>query len=263
MTVNKVTLDPRAVETAATKLRKLRLEDVGGRKERAAETVASVFDRGWNGAGSQEALEYILRYAIKYYLAALPASEPTGWIVANGDGTKWGCWKNGLPDWTYNRDEATRYARREDAEAVHSEDEDAWSIKPYSIVAPAVERDAVLEASLAAITAERDALAAKINSPELHDFAAGVMLEATHQRERWGVDHDGDKTDADWFWLIGYLAGKALHNPANDMPPQDAKLHRIITIAAAAANWHAATLGLTNMRPGIEQPLSTASQEGK
>lgn len=134
-------------------------------------------------------------------------------------------------------------------------------------------------------------LEAKLNTPEIVDFASAVVLEAAHQRQRWGSDHDAGKTDADWFWLIGYLSGKALHNP----PPDDnkcgcptnnqilqalgitvtkdmantpeglatghlkkclteKKLHRIITIAAAAANWHAAILGQTNMRPGIEPP---------
>lgn len=63
-------IDDAALKTAAKKLRKLRLEDVGGRKERPAETVASVFDRGYQTAGSQEALEYILRHGVKYYLEA-------------------------------------------------------------------------------------------------------------------------------------------------------------------------------------------------
>lgn len=94
-----------------------------------------------------------------------------------------------------------------------------------------------------------------INTPELHDFAAAVALEAAHQRDRWKSNHDAGKTDADWLWLIGYLAGKALHNPPNDMPPADARKHRIITIAAAAANWHAAICGIDNsMRPGIDTP---------
>jgi len=99
-------------------------------------------------------------------------------------------------------------------------------------------------------------LEAQINTPELHDFAKAVALEAAHQRQRWPSEHDAGKTDADWFWLIGYLAGKALHNPPNAMPPQDAKLHRIVTVAAAAANWHAAVSGAsTTMRPGIETPV--------
>lgn len=86
-----------------------------------------------------------------------------------------------------------------------------------------------------------------INSPEVRDFTIAVVLEAAHQGERWGSEHDARKSDADWFWLIGYLAGKALHTPIAKDVTTDAgqllekKLHRIITIAAAAANWHAQT----------------------
>lgn len=96
------------------------------------------------------------------------------------------------------------------------------------------------------------ALAAEalLNAPEIVDFAKAVQLEAAHQRARWGSDHDAGKTDADWFWLLGYLGGKALR--ADD--GIEKQLHRIITVAAAACNWHAAKLGLTNMRPGIETP---------
>lgn len=108
--------------------------------------------------------------------------------------------------------------------------------------------------------ADRDAALARLNTPEVKDFAAAVVLEAQHQRARWSTEHDAGKTDADWFWLIGYLAGKALHNPPNEMPPNDARLHRIITVAAAAANWHAATSGSSNaMRPGIEPPAEIAA----
>jgi hypothetical protein len=55
---------------------------------------------------------------------------------------------------------------------------------------------------------ERDTLYALLNTPEIHDFIKAVPLEAAHQRQRWGSDHDDGKTAADWFWLIGYLAGK-------------------------------------------------------
>lgn len=64
-------IDAAALNAAAKRLRKLRLEDVGGRKERAAETVATVMDRAWNGTGSVEAQEYILRHGLKYYFEAL------------------------------------------------------------------------------------------------------------------------------------------------------------------------------------------------
>lgn len=112
-----------------------------------------------------------------------------------------------------------------------------------------------IESALARICGELDRLRALLNAPEILDFVKAVQLEAAHQRQRWPSEHDAGKTDADWFWLIGYLAGKALHNP----PKQGAKLrelqlHRIVTVAAAACNWHAARLGKTNMRPGIAPP---------
>jgi TnpA family transposase len=76
-----------------------------------------------------------------------------------------------------------------------------------------------------------------------------VRNEALHQRERWGVDQDGGKADADWFWLLGYLAGKALHDVNGK------RLHHIITSGAALLNWHAHAIGAyARMRPGIEEP---------
>jgi hypothetical protein len=89
-----------------------------------------------------------------------------------------------------------------------------------------------------------------LNTPEILDFSKAVVLEAAHQRERWGAKKDEGKTDADWFWLIGYLAGKALHGPENTPEKQ---LHRIITIAAASCNWHAQVLGKCDMRPGLSE----------
>ena len=95
-------------------------------------------------------------------------------------------------------------------------------------------------------------LAAKLNTPETASFLEGVRREVAHQRERWGTDHDGGKEPSDWFWLIGYLAGKALaaHLAGNT----EKALHHTISSAASLANWHAAILGKTNMRPGIAAP---------
>lgn len=105
-------------------------------------------------------------------------------------------------------------------------------------------------ASAQARVAELEAL---INSPELHDFAKGVTLEAAHQRSRWGSSHDSGKTPADWFWLIGYLAQKAL--AAQMAGDTDKALHHCISTAAAMNNWHASISGVnTSMRPGIEPP---------
>lgn len=99
------------------------------------------------------------------------------------------------------------------------------------------------------LRAENARLMAVLNTPELNDFAKAVHLEACHQRERWGSAHDDGKTAADWFWLIGYLAGKALHS-INAGDTEKAK-HHIITTAAALNNWHAQILGASDMRPGI------------
>ena len=92
-----------------------------------------------------------------------------------------------------------------------------------------------------------------INTPETADFMAGVPIEATHQRERWGVNHDAGKTPEDWFWLIGYLAQKVLR--AQNAGDTDKACHHTISTAAALANWHAALTGVdTSMRPGIDTP---------
>lgn len=97
-----------------------------------------------------------------------------------------------------------------------------------------------------------------INSPHTADFMQAVQLEAAHQRERWATEHDAGKTGADWFWLIGYLAGKAIRPDAT----LEKCLHHIITTAAACLNWHAARSGVdTRMRPGIVPPASAPETE--
>lgn len=71
----KTKIDAAALRAAATKVRRLRLETVCGRKDRPAETVASIMDRGFRDSGSVEAQEYILRHALKYYFEALGEAE--------------------------------------------------------------------------------------------------------------------------------------------------------------------------------------------
>lgn len=98
-----------------------------------------------------------------------------------------------------------------------------------------------------------ESLKAKLNTPELNDFASGVVSEAQHQRSRWGVDHDTGKEPQDWFWLLGYLGGKALKAHADGNTEK--ALHHCISSAAVLANWHAAIAGKsTVMRPGIMPP---------
>lgn len=100
---------------------------------------------------------------------------------------------------------------------------------------------------IAALRAEVSRLRAIVDSPDPHDFWPASEKEAQFQQVRWGNDGDAGKTDADWFWLIGHVGTKVLYAQTTEK-----KLPRITTIAAAAKNWHAATLGDTSMRPGIE-----------
>jgi hypothetical protein len=112
-----------------------------------------------------------------------------------------------------------------------------------------------LSAQLAAASERIRALEAERDTPEIHDFAKGLVREAVHQRARWSSDHDAGKTPADWFWLIGYLAQKAMTSQmGGDI---DKALHHVITTAAAMANWHAQMLGAGDMRPGISEEKGT------
>lgn len=108
------------------------------------------------------------------------------------------------------------------------------------------------------LLSENERLLALLNNPETKDFIKAVELEAGHQRLKWSSEHDGGKTDAAWFWLLGYLGGKALHNPnpvdATEEEKHEKQLHRIIATAAACLNWHAYKQGKTTMRPGTLQP---------
>lgn len=67
--------------------------------------------------------------------AALVPGDPLaapGWIVGNGNQTAWRSWDHvGNPCWVPDKADATRYARRQDAELVHREDEDAWAVVLY------------------------------------------------------------------------------------------------------------------------------------
>lgn len=112
---------------------------------------------------------------------------------------------------------------------------------------------------VAELRAEVERLNAIINKPQADDFLRAVSTEAEHQRQRWGNDHDGGKTPADWFWLIGYLAGKALHSTSYGL--DEKAEHHVITTAAACANWHRAMKGETNMRPGIDGAAALAPKE--
>ena len=110
-----------------------------------------------------------------------------------------------------------------------------------------------------ALRAENARLEARLNTPELIDFTAAVNLEAAHQRERWGEAHDRAKSAEHWYWLVGYLAGKALRSHIEGN--RDKALHHTISSAAAMANWHAAILADTTGRgAGVDPDLEALSQ---
>lgn len=106
-----------------------------------------------------------------------------------------------------------------------------------------------IEGKVAAVEVIEQHLHALLNTPETEDFDRAVPLEAAHQVHRWGSEHDAGKQPEDWFWLLGYLAGKALASAkAGNM--EKAK-HHCISSAAALRNWHAhLRSGKSVMRPG-------------
>lgn len=111
---------------------------------------------------------------------------------------------------------------------------------------------------LSVLRAENERLQALINTPHIDNFLEAVRIEAAHQCERWGTEHDTGKTPWDWFWLLGYLAQKAAASAvAGD---REKALHHVITTAAACLNWHAHLAGeRTRMRPGIEPPEGSSN----
>lgn len=99
-------------------------------------------------------------------------------------------------------------------------------------------------------------LEALINNPKVDDFLEAVKLEAAHQVERWPSNHDAGKTAADWFWLLGYLSGKAL--TAAVLGNTEKALHHTVSSAAVLANWFRQLSGdASAMRPGIAPPTSS------
>ena len=83
------------------------------------------------------------------------------------------------------------------------------------------------------LQAEVERLKKLIWTPHTEDFIEAVRIEAAHQRDRWGDDHDKLKEDQDWFWTLGWLAGKAVR-----FESQEKRLHHIVTSAALLLNWH-------------------------
>lgn len=103
------------------------------------------------------------------------------------------------------------------------------------------------------LQAEYTKLHALVHTPQTHEWLEAVPLEAAYQIERWGTSHDQGKEPQDWFWLLGWLAGKAVH-AAMSGDSEKAK-HHTVSSAAVLLNWHRHLSGEdTTFRPGIAEP---------
>lgn len=90
----------------------------------------------------------------------------------------------------------------------------------------------------------KKAVEERLNTPETKAFLKAVRVEAAHQARTWQAT-DPRKTSADWYWLIGWLGGKVVtdpHEESDARTPRERRLHRIVTVAAAAYHWHQAVL---------------------
>lgn len=79
-------------------------------------------------------------------------------------------------------------------------------------------------------------LRALVNRPHIKHFLLSATLEAAHQRDRWGEEHDQSKNPEMWFWSIKHLASKALvAYKAGDLGKAK---HHTISSPALLAHWH-------------------------
>lgn len=143
-------------------------------------------------------------------------------------------------------DDVPDWANEPDSQLAH--DEALMVARQLEALAPCVISATEL-AALRADRTERLRLEALINTPELESFLTATHIEAVHQVERWGTAGDRAKRPADWFWLVGYLAGKALHAAIGCN--LDKAKHHCVSTAAALYNWHCAIKGVdVRMCPG-------------
>lgn len=98
----------------------------------------------------------------------------------------------------------------------------------------------VSDMALDCILEEVERLDGVLNTPQTLSFVEAVKAEAAHQQQRWGEAHDRSKSAEHWYWLVGYLAGKALRSAITG--DKQKALHHTISSAAALANWHDAIL---------------------
>lgn len=107
----------------------------------------------------------------------------------------------------------------------------------FDVVTQAYEDEvSSLRAEVRILEDEVQRLTNLINTPHTNDFLEAVRIEIAHQKESGTAAHDSMKSQADWYWLLGYLGGKALHSALAENI-EKAK-HHTITVAAMCAQWH-------------------------
>jgi hypothetical protein len=75
--------------------------------------------------------EFMLPH-LQAFAAPVAPANAQGWIVANGDQTRFRCWGDSGPEWTEDRIAALHFSRKQDAEAFCRDDEDAGYILPVA-----------------------------------------------------------------------------------------------------------------------------------
>lgn len=104
--------------------------------------------------------------------------------------------------------------------------------------------------------AELRRLNAIIHSPESNEFLKGASIEAEYQRQLHGVDETDSRYDwQQWFWVTGYLLGKALAACRSGEGNGEKAKHHLVTSAALLNNWHNVLTG--------EPAASVHSNSGK
>lgn len=102
----------------------------------------------------------------------------------------------------------------------------------YATPQPAQTKRPALEAEIARLNAI-------IHTPESDDFLKGVSIEAEYQRTLHGVDDTDARFDwHQWFWVAGYLLGKALGCCKTGADNGEKAKHHLVTTAALLMNWH-------------------------
>lgn len=147
-------------------------------------------------------------------------SQIDSYIVESGDGKRFRVWKDGVPCWTTDRNEATRYARRQDAEAVHREDDDAWAVVPYRVEASAAPAGEPGEPRALTADEVRDILLKQIKAL-VHYWSSDAVGAFRPARER---------CDGVAFSILSMLDGSTLDIPGVDLvfrPHADDKQYSI------------------------------------